>query len=227
MTIYNILLENKSGVIHDFFLFQKPAQYVGGAKIFSNSIYNTKLRNNTQAQITIEQQYYAGTQQSTSTNVGDVSGEVLSIQPVNLTPASGVASDNSVNLLLNPIGLSFPAPQTGVEAGAFRINTPSYNPATEGPINIGLATRTGVEDVLSNFILADPAQKVDCQPVVIFYLQTGAFIPGTVINFDESSATAAEMNATDGTLNFHVIYTPEGTWNVSPVSAAKFSALAK
>ena len=62
--------------------------------------------------------------------------------------------------------------------------------------------------------MGQPNQNTDVQPIVKFYINTGSYTPGTVVNFTQSSANAALCDATDGTLNFKVTYEADGTWTV-------------
>ncbi|MCP1850225.1 MULTISPECIES: hypothetical protein [unclassified Bradyrhizobium] len=68
----------------------------------------------------------------------------------------------------------------------------------------------------SNFVTAQPNNNLDCQPIRIFYVQTGIYTAGTVMNFTASSATAAVCDATPGYSSFSVVYNANGTWTVEP-----------
>lgn len=222
MTTYNILINNNSPNSQDFFIFQTPAKYVGGGKIFSNSIHQTRLSAGAQATVTIEREFYAGVQSATAApKVGSVSGSDVIEKPVNLAPGP----DDQVTVELDPLSLTPPKAGNGVESGAFRIVTPSYKPSSTGLMNIGLATATGGRQVLSSFIQAEPNKNTDCQPIVTFYVATGIYTAGTVINFDSSSVNAAECDASTGSENFVADYPPNGEWNVTPVSESAFKAL--
>ena len=226
MTTYQIILENKSGHTEQFFLFQEPAKYTGGAETYSNSIYKTTLRSGTsQDIITIQQQYKAGVQeQAKNIVIGQPSGQKGDIKNVDITPATGAPKDNLVNVLLDPLGLSEPESAEGVQAGAFRITTPVFNPNLT-KINVGLAVKCDEKIVLSNFVMGKPNRNVDCQPVVLFYLNVGSYLPGDVINFSESSRDSAVCDATNGYTNFKVTYLANGTWNVEELSDSAFATL--
>ncbi len=91
-----------------------------------------------------------------------------------------------------------------------------FNPVLAN-YNAGSAVQTltgGI--VLSNFVTAQPNSNIDCQPIIKFYVQTGTYTPGTVMNFTSSSATAALCDATPGYSSFSVSYNPDGTWTVTP-----------
>jgi hypothetical protein len=212
--------------MQDFYFFQKPAQYVGGDKIYSNSIYNSKLRPSShggQLKFSLLQQYYAGVEtQAGSIIVGQASGTIIAIQPIELASSDPQSKDvtDIVGMELDPLGLTEPRsakPEEKVTDGSFRIITPSFNPDTQ-KYNAGLGVT--LEDgsySLSNFINAEPSKNIDCQPIVIFYIQTGGYVQGDVINFTSSSVGAAVCDATNGTTTFNVSYEKDGSWVVNGV----------
>ncbi|MFA3780542.1 hypothetical protein [Yersinia sp. 1652 StPb PI] len=221
-TLYTINVINNSPTAQDFFFFQKPAIYTGGAKVYSNSIYQEVLSPfaSSGSVLTFEclMQFYAGAQsQLPSLLVGQDSGYITSSQPVDLTSiTAGVQTANTTVMSVDPsLGLS-PATYTeGVQPGAYRIVTPAFNPVTD-VFNAGLAVQSASgSSVLSSFINAEPSKNIDCQPVLSFYVQTGTYQAGTVINFSTSSVGSAICDTTQGVTAFNVIYNPQGTWTVS------------
>ena len=42
-TLIQINVTNNSPIVQDFFFFQQPAQYAGGAQVYSNSVYTSPL----------------------------------------------------------------------------------------------------------------------------------------------------------------------------------------
>jgi hypothetical protein len=227
-TLYTINIVNNSSAFQNFYVFQEPAVYTGGQKVYSNSLWNQGILPNSQggssATFMLLQQFYAGVQQQiTPPEVGGVSGYSSAIQAIGLTPATGgTPTNNTTTMLISPaLGLTPPVSTTGPQAGAFRIVTPTFNP-TVTPYNAGLASQSPSGVVtLSNFVVAQPNQNIDCQPVVKFYVQTGTYTPGTVINFTTSSTNAAVCDATTGFVTFNVIYNIDGTWTVTSSAAAK------
>lgn len=223
MTTYRITVENKSNSPQDFFFFQKPAIYSGGAEVYTNSIGNRGLPKYKSGSInevifTLEQQYYAGAQiQLKPPHVGVAQIGELSQVPVDLAKIGSTMIKDGTNMIVTPDSFHLtPAVNTpGVEAGAFRIKTPSYDPySTE--YNIGLSCINGDGDiVLSNFITAEPEKNTDVQPKVVFYVSTGTYKAGTVVNFTTSSVNSAMCDATNGKLDFKVVYEADGTWTVS------------
>jgi hypothetical protein len=114
------------------------------------------------------------------------------------------------------LALSVPVANPGVQPGAFRISTQIYNP-NQFNFNAGAAVfneATG-SVVLSNFVLANPNTNIDCQPILKYYVKTGGYTPGVVMNFTESSIGAALCDSTNGKPTFNVVYNSNGTWTVT------------
>jgi hypothetical protein len=217
-TNYTINVTNESPNIQDFFFFQQPAEYIGGETVYTNSIYHSKLRGkDSGATLTfqLELETYAGVQtQSKSIIVGEASGSTHVIKEIDITPESGT-SKNTTDMEIEPLGLTDPVSDDDVEKGAFRINTPTFNPNV-GKYNVGLGVKNSDGGVtLSNFINAEPGKHVDVQPKLVFYVKTGAYQAGVVVNFTTSSKDAAMCDATDGVAIFNVVYNADGTWSVS------------
>jgi hypothetical protein len=58
----------------------------------------------------------------------------------------------------------------------------------------------------------------DCDPVMIFYVQTGEYAAGTVVNFTDASINAAVCDATSGDTTFNVTYDADGSWCVETMA---------
>jgi hypothetical protein len=218
MTLYTVILTNNSPETQDFFFFQHPVKYQGGSKVYSNSIYSSKVRSfkNGGSQLTfeLEQQFYAGVQDQAQTlQVGQASGTTASYRKIALSPDGG---KDAVTVEINPLGLGQPVVNKNVQSGAFRISTPTFNPVID-KYNLGLATKkSDGEIILSTFINAEPNENNDIQPIEIFYVSTGSYKAGTVVNFTSSSAESAMCDATTGITTFSVTYNANGTWTVEP-----------
>ena len=203
-TIITVNVRNNSANLQNMFFFQKPADYTGGPQVYTNSLYTAPLLPNATSgavlTFSINMQFYAGAQQQVNPpRVGESCGMLSASQPIGLTPASGgTPTNNTTSMILTPsLGLSVPVSTDGPQAGSFRIITPTYNPIAL--YNIGSAVNTVQGGIaLSNFVEAQPTQNVDCQPVLKFYVATGTYTAGTVMNFTSSSATAALCDATPG-----------------------------
>ncbi len=224
-TQYTINVTNKSPNNQNFFFFQKPAIYLGGEQVYSNSIYEATLQpySTSGSVLTFNflQQYYAGAQtQVPNLVVGQASGYTTASQPIDLTSSDpNTQTNNTTNMSVDPsLGLSVPAYTEGVQSGAYRIVTPQFNSVAE-KYNAGLAIQnasTGTV-VLSNFINAEPLKNIDCQPILIFYVQTGNYEAGSVINFTTSSVGAALCDTTQGITTFNVDYNADGSWTVNSI----------
>jgi hypothetical protein len=215
---------NKSNSLQNFFFFQQPSKYSGGAEVFSNSIYTAALLPYEQygGSLTFQMilEFYAGVQQQVAPpKVGVPSGTLGAKQPINLTPKTGAPIKNGTNMTVaGSLGLAPPVSMNGVQPGAFRIVVPSYN-STLVNYNAGssVATISGAV-TLSNFVTAMPSTNLDCQPVIIFYVQTGSYTPGTVMNFTASSVNAAVCDFTPGYSVYNVTYDVSGQWTTEPFS---------
>lgn len=220
-TTITINVRNKSPSVQNFFFFQQPAAYSGGQQVYTNSLYTQALMpyatSGAVLTFTMVLQYYAGVQQQVQPpEVGQPSGQLAASQAINLTPAQGGAvTNNTTTMTVSPsLGLSLPVSTDGPQAGAFRIVTPVYSP-TLAAYNAGSAVQTVTGAItLSNFVTAMPNTNLDCQPVIKFYVQTGTYTAGTVMNFTSSSLTAALCDATPGYTTFEVYYNEDGTWEV-------------
>jgi hypothetical protein len=224
-TAITINVTNNSAFTQNIFFFQEPAVYVGGQQVYSNSLYTNVLQpyatSGAVSTFTVLLQYYAGVQQQiVPPQVGQPSGYESAIRPIDLTPAAGGApTNNTTAMTVSPsLGLSVPANSAGVPPGSFRIVSPAFNP-TLTPYNAGSAVqRLGGGIILSNFVTAQPSQNIDCQPILKFYVATGSYSAGTVMDFTNSSSAAALCDASTGFTTFNVDYNIDGTWSVTPMA---------
>jgi hypothetical protein len=225
LTLIQINVTSRSPLEQNFFFFEQPAIYTGGFRVYSNSLFSGSLppyNPNAQSQLTFlnSLQYYAGVQNTNTAAppVGRSSGyNSASVATALQSPSAALnVSTNFSQMDGTELALSDPVPNAEVQGGNFRIVIPPFNPSKH-LFNVGSATlnnSTGTI-VLSNFVLANPNSNLDCQPVLKYYVQTGAYTPGTVMNYSESSQTAALCDATSGKYNFNVVYNANGTWSVS------------
>ncbi|MDI1364898.1 MAG: hypothetical protein PSX79_08545 [bacterium] len=213
-TLLTINVTNLESATQGFYFFQQPAVYTGGTEVYSNSLYAQSLGNYaaTGAILTfqVNMQFYAGIQQAnTPPAVGSSSGYASASRAVDLAPASGTANDWTT-ATVSPLGLSQPTAGVGVQPGAFRITTPSYQPPAI--YNVGSAVEVNGGITLSNFVMANPANNTDCQPILKYYVQTGNYTPGTVMDFTASSVNAAVCDFTGGHSIIDVTLNADGTW---------------
>lgn len=104
-----------------------------------------------------------------------------------------------------------PANGPGIQPGAYRVTTPSFTSPPYYNVGSALAVNGGI--VLSNFVQASPMSNVDCQPILKYFVQTGFYTPGTVMNFTQSSVNAALADFTGGHSTCNVTLNPDGTWS--------------
>lgn len=225
-TLITINLKNKSTQPHSFFFFQEPAKYAGGATVYSNSLYGAALAPyddpvSGHGQLTFRAniQFLAGVQEADNAvpQVGSSSGFGTAALPIDLTLAGGTPTNNSTIMAITQsggLGLSVPKFTPGVQGGAFRIITPTYNAAAKNYL-AGSAVQLGDgTTVLSNFVLASPTANIDAQPILKYYVAVGDYVAGTVMNFTTSSVTSGLCDATQGKVSFTVEYDASGNWNI-------------
>jgi hypothetical protein len=216
-TLLTINVSNYEPNSQNFYFFQQPAVYTGGGAVYSNSLFSQTLANHDASgsilTFQVNMQFYAGIQQSTSPpKVGQSSGYSSASRAIDLATSDGKGND-ATTATISPLGLSVPTNSPGVQAGAFRITTPSFS--SPPYYNVGSAVNVNGGIVLSNFVQANPASNTDCQPILKYYVQTGQFTPGTVMNFTQSSTTAAVCDFTGGYTVANVILNRDGSWQVS------------
>jgi hypothetical protein len=223
-TMITINVSNNSPTPQSFFFFQQPAQYRGGAQVYTNSLFTAPLEiTGAVLSFTMILQNYAGVQQQMAPPVvGQPSGQRVASQVIGLTPApGGQPTANTTKMSVSPsLELSAPVSTVGPQPGSFRIVTPTYD-SRLAAYNAGSAVQTLQEGVtLSNFVTAQPNINLDCQPLSKFYVQTGIYTAGTVIDFARSATYAAICDATSGHTTFEVIYNADGTWTVTNFAMA-------
>ena len=217
-TLLTINVKNLQPQTQNFFFFQQPAIYTGGGKIYSNSLYSKPLGNYdaTGSVLTfmVNMQYYAGIQEAYSTPVVGASSVYASAsRAIDLAPAVGSSStpNDSTVATVSPIGLSQPTYSPGVQPGAFRVTTPSF---TSPPYyNVGSAVNVNGGIVLSNFVQANPLNNTDCLPILTYFVQTGQYTQGSVMDFSQSSVKSAKADFTGGYTTCNVSLNPDGTWS--------------
>ncbi len=222
-TLLTINVTNGQENANNFFFFQKPAAYVRASKVYSNSLYNRILGPSSQGgQITFKSnsQFYAVVQETSSgaPEVGQISGYESTIQQIDVAaqnnqPQNADWTTMSWDNTFKEVGLSKPVNNVQVPAGNFRITTATFtSPPDYFNAGSGCTVNGGI--VLSNFVCATSQTNLDCQPVLIFYVQIGSYPPSAVINFNYSAVNAAMCDFTNGATTANVTYHPDGTWDV-------------
>lgn len=218
-TLLTINVKNLETATQGFYFFQQPAIYTGGQQVYSNSLFSESLANygdsGSMLTFQVNLQFYAGIQEAHSTpQIGQSSGYSSASRAIDLAPASGTANDWTT-ASVSPLGLTQPVPGTGVQQGAFRITTPTYQPPAV--YNVGSAVEVNGGIALSNFVVANPANNTDCEPILKYYVQTGSYTPGTVMDFTQSSTNAALCDFTGGHTIMDVTLNADGTWSVQVI----------
>jgi hypothetical protein len=233
-TPITINVTNNSTAVQNFFFFQQPAQYSGSGSrqvVYTNSLYTAPLLPHSTSGAVLSfmpiLQVYAGVQQQAQPpQLGQVSGLLAAMQLISVaTPPAGAPANDTTTMMVSPsLGLSVPVPSTpGPPAGSFRIVTPTFNTVLAN-YNAGLAVQSvSGSIILSNFVTAQPNSNLDCQPELIFYVTTGNYIAGAVIDFTQSSANAAKCDPRPGHTAFNVSYNANGTWTVKSFAAAQLA----
>src|SRR5882757_4496444 len=127
-----INVTNRTSSLQNFFFFQQPAQYAGGAQVYTNSLFMSPLlpydSSGAVLSFMMVLQNYAGVQQQVAPpQIGQRSGQLAASQAINLT--GGAPTANTTSMIVSPsLGLSVPVSTTGPQQGSFRIVTPAYNP---------------------------------------------------------------------------------------------------
>ncbi|MES2034270.1 MAG: hypothetical protein V4466_08860 [Pseudomonadota bacterium] len=218
-TLLTINVTNRQPQTQEFYFFQQPTVFSGGSWAYSNSLYSQALGNYDQTgsllTVQVGTQTFAAIQQAHGMpQVGQVSGYASATRAIDLASSSGGTND-ATTAIVGPLGLAAPTFAPGVQPGAFRITTPVYAPPEI--YNIGSSVQVNGWTVLSSFVVANPATITDCQPVLKFYVQTGTYIPGSVVNFTQSSVNAAVCDFTGGHSVINVTLNADGTWTVQIV----------
>lgn len=213
-----INVTNRSSSTQTFYFFQQPAIFSGGQQVYSNSLFSQALGNYDQTGAiltfqTVFQPFACIQQASHPPQVGAASGYSSAIRAMDL--ATNAGGNDSTNASVNPLGLAPAVNMPGVQPGAFRMITPAYQP--QEIYNLGQAVQVNGQVSLSSFVSAMPNYLVDCQPVLKFYVQTGSYTPGAVINFSQSSVNAAWCDFTGGFSVINVTLNPDGTWTTQMV----------
>jgi hypothetical protein len=222
-TWISINVRNLASTSKSFFCFQRPSIYTGtglSGDVYAICLYGRELPASGTPGVwacSISSQIYAGTQMQNPSppEPAQPSGAPPVTQAIELTPpAGGPPTSNATTLSLTPsLALSVPTSTSGPPVGAFRIVTQNFTPFINN-YNIGLALETGVGMLMSNFAKAQPSSVLDCQPSPIFYVQTGSYFPGTVIDLYPPPTNVAVCDATSGSTSFKVTYNEDGSWTV-------------
>lgn len=209
-----IYVRNEANFESDFYIFQRPAIYTGRAKVYINSLgMETLTSKEEQIQWSFAMQHRIAVQRKSCKP--QIGGTVVSHQITELCTEQKCEND-AVRFKIDDLGdphLYDLHTDPNVQKGAMRVVTPIYPPG-KGVFNVGLGTVSNGVLLLSNFIVARPNNNIDIQPINQFFVATGSYKTGHVVNFTESSVQSALCDATNGQTVFYVSLKSDGTWTV-------------
>jgi|GEM_PF-3547983 len=230
---FKIIIQNQSSQTTSFFAFQKEAWFDdSGATptILTSSLASGALAPHAAsgAQLTFgfDKQVYAGAKSTMTSaamvnfnalislvSVASSTSQTSAAQPIELTPASG-QSDNFTVMTISPLGLSAPAYQSGLQAGSFGIQVPTYSPAPTPELYCGCAVINQDGSItLSSFIAPMPGSQVDCAPLPVYFVKAGTYTVGEVITYDTTQA--AKCDFTQGYSVINVTFNQDGSFTTS------------
>ncbi|NOR62185.1 MAG: hypothetical protein GQ535_06800 [Rhodobacteraceae bacterium] len=216
--LLTINVTNLEPQTQNFFFFQEPAKYLGGPEVYSNSLFSESLANSGESgailTFQVNLQFYAGIQEAHSTPVvGQSSGYTSASRAIDLALKSGPPTNDTTVATVGPLGLSKPANSPGVQDGSFRITTPEFS--SPPFYNVGSAVDVNGGIVLSNFVQANPQDNADCEPILKYYVSTGQFTPGNVMNFTQAATKSQLCDFTGGYTVIDVELDKNGDWNIT------------
>jgi hypothetical protein len=218
---YQITVFNNSPKPQTMVFFQEPALYSvsGEAQVHSNCLASRQMAakpkvGSAQIRFMTDIGLYAGVRSLSSPFEAGLSDSyVIAEVPIEIASSSNRIVKNMTRMSVDSgLALSPPVNSSGILEGTFRIVTPVFTPATT-PYNVGLAALDRHNIMLSNYIAAPPNQSIDVKPIAKFYVATGNYVAGRIIDFN--SVSAALCDASTGKDEFQVIYNPNGTWTVN------------
>lgn len=238
---YDILVRNFSPSDQYFYVFRQQAVFSGpayGAAAQSSSLGCQKIPNydqfGSQIQFSLDNQEFAGAvsfaaptppSQVETVLAGAVTParkqvtarmvtSVSAVKPIDLNSSSqGTGSQDFTTLFLNPIGFSDPVNMTGVPAGAFGINIPSFKPSVPPKLYCGDATKlSSGNTVLASYVAPNPNASLYCKPEPVYFVNTGYQPAGEPITYD--TTFAAKCDFSSGVNTIIVEYLADGSYNV-------------
>lgn len=229
---YSIIIKNMSGQTMSFYAFQKQTSFANSGttpNILSSSLACGTLAPNAssgaQLDFGFDIQTYVGAK-STLTSTSQVkfnasismvgaknaSSSAAAVQPIDLTTATpGQTVDNSSVLTVSPLGLSAATYQSGLNAGSFGIQIPSYTPTPVPQLYCGCAAINQDGSItLSSFISPLPNSQVYCAPYATYYVSVGNYAVGQSIAYATSQAAVCDF--TPGYTVVAVQYNSDGSF---------------
>jgi hypothetical protein len=229
---YQIIVKNMSAKNMTFYAFQKQASFTNSGatlSILSSSLASGLLAPNSssgaQLGFGFDTQIFVGAKSNISSSAAavfnasissvsakNVSSEASATQPIDLTTSTPGETPNNFSVLtLNPLGLSSAHYQSGLDAGYFGIQVPSYSPAPSPTLYCGCAAINQDGSItLSSYIAPAPNSQVGCAPVATYYVKVGSVPVGQMITYETSQS--AECDFTLGYRTVSVQYNNDGSF---------------
>jgi hypothetical protein len=229
---YQIIIQNLSGQNTDFYAFQKQASFANSgvpSNILSSSLAYGPLAphegSGAQLDFGFDTQNYVGAKSTIASSsattfnacislvsVNNAISQTSAAQPIDLTTSTPGETVNNFSVMsVNPLGLSAPHYQSGLNAGSFGVRVPPYSPTSPPAFYCGCAAFNQDGSItLSSFMAPLPNSQVNCAPVATYYVKVGNFPVGRIITYD--IAQSAECNFALGYRTITVKYNPDGTF---------------
>ncbi|MFA7413896.1 MAG: hypothetical protein WC048_05375 [Rhizobium sp.] len=229
---YQIIIKNMSGQSMSFYAFQKQASFTNSGvtpNIVSSCLASGPLAPNessgAQLDFSFDVQNYVGAKSNITSSTlatfnasislasaANAVSEASAVQPIELTTQTPDESVNNFSVLaVSPLGLSAAHYQSGLGAGSFGIQIPSYSPTPLPELYCGCAAINQDGSItLSSFITPLPSSQVYCAPVATYYVKVGSVPVGQVITY--GTAQAALCDFTRGYRTINVQYNSDGSF---------------
>lgn len=233
---YQIIIQNLSRQNTEFYAFQKQASFANSgvpASILSSSLAYGPLASNegsgAQLDFGFDTQNYVGAKSTIASSttkfnacislasVSNAVSQTSAAQPIDLTTSRPGETVNNFSVMnVTPLGLSAPHYRSGLDAGYFGVQVPSYSPTSPPELYCGCAAINQDGSItLSSFLAPLPNSQVNVAPVATFYVKVGNFPVGQIITYD--IAQSAECNFALGYRTITVKYNPDGTFTTKGI----------
>lgn len=232
---YHIIIQNMSAQTMSFYAFQKQASFTdSGAvpSVLSSSLACGSLAphdsSGAQLGFAFDTQNYVGatcsilpsstpapSAMTAMASETSAASEASAVQPINLTtPDPSQSVKNCSTLTISPLGLATPVYQSGLAAGSFGIEIPTFEPESVTDLYCGCATiNQDGSIVLSSYIVPLPGGEVGCAPTPYYYVKTGSFPVGEAIPYDTSQSASCDFSG--GYSTFDVQYNSNGSFTIT------------
>ncbi|KFZ13843.1 hypothetical protein V502_06413 [Pseudogymnoascus sp. VKM F-4520 (FW-2644)] len=192
VSTYSIQVYNDSGIPQNYLLFQSAPQLSGDATVFTN-VYQQSQQipsgDGSNVTFNMTNQYYAVIGTAPTPIDKGVKVNTSSYIPVQLSSASQGGTKAVMTTSGGGTGCSFDDSAQTLESdieNTFEIETDdSFGYPSPGNIFLGMGAQSpsGVVPVAS--VSAAPNQKYYFNPVARWYIGTGTYTPGTVVNITD------------------------------------------